>query len=171
MTYTLRTATTTDAALIADISRQTFYDTFVADNKPEDMEKFLAEQFTREALMMEVGLAENHFVLALDGEQVAGYLKLRTGRKQEGIDGSSLEIARIYVTKPYIGKGVGKVLMQSGLDEAARRGLSTVWLGVWEHNHHAINFYKAWGFEKFGVCDFILGNDLQHDWLMKRSVG
>ncbi|RYZ48514.1 MAG: hypothetical protein EOO14_21995, partial [Chitinophagaceae bacterium] len=55
MNITLRYATTEDAALVADISRQTFYDTFAADNTPENMDKFLSEQFTRGKLMLEVG--------------------------------------------------------------------------------------------------------------------
>ena len=40
-----------DAELIADISRQTFYDTFAEHNTKEDMDKFMSEQFTRGRLM------------------------------------------------------------------------------------------------------------------------
>src|SRR5687768_8275887 len=82
MTCTLRTASAADAALIADISRQTFSETFAADNKPEDMKLFLDEQFTRGRLMLEVGRPEHHFILAYVGEDVAGYVKLREGKKQ-----------------------------------------------------------------------------------------
>jgi ribosomal protein S18 acetylase RimI-like enzyme len=45
-----------------------------------------------------------------------------------------------------------------------------VWLGVWEKNARAIRFYTAWGFEKVGEQDFRLGNDLQRDWIMQKSL-
>jgi ribosomal protein S18 acetylase RimI-like enzyme len=41
---------------------------------------------------------------------------------------------------------------------------------VWEHNQRAIDFYTRWGFEKFGDIDFLLGNDLQNDWMMQRPL-
>jgi ribosomal protein S18 acetylase RimI-like enzyme len=45
-----------------------------------------------------------------------------------------------------------------------------IWLGVWEHNHQAIKFYTTWGFEKFGDHLFLLGDDPQTDWLMKKEL-
>ena len=171
MNFTLRYATREDAALVADISRQTFYDTFAADNTPENMEKFLTEQFTKGKLMLEVGSPENTFLLAYDKDAVAGYLKLRDGKKLAALQGlSAMEIARLYVVKDYIGKGVGKLLMQTAINIAKQNEKEVVWLGVWEHNQRAIAFYTAWGFQKFDEVDFLLGDDIQRDWLMKRDV-
>src|SRR5947209_6586904 len=96
MNLTVRYATTDDAALIADLSRQTFYDTFAADNTKEDMDKFLSEQFTRSALLMEPGMREHTFLLAYDGEEPAGYAKLRDGKKPFVLSQPSIEIARLY---------------------------------------------------------------------------
>jgi hypothetical protein len=42
MDFHVRYATKEDAVLIADISRQTFYDTFAADNTEANMAKFLS---------------------------------------------------------------------------------------------------------------------------------
>ena len=69
-----------------------------------------------------------------------------------------------------IGKGVGSALMNKCIDIAREKDYHTVWLGVWEHNHRAIEFYTRWGFEKFAEHDFILGNDVQKDWLMKKDI-
>lgn len=170
MNLSIRTANYQDAALIADISRQTFYDTFAADNTAEDMEKFLSEQFTRDALMMEVGLKEHLFLLAVDGDTIAGYVKLKDGKRPAKIKVAAIEIARLYVVKEFIGKGVGKLLMQYCIDEAQRKGKNTIWLCVWERNQRAIDFYTAWGFEKFDECQFILGDDVQLDWMMKKDL-
>lgn len=168
---TIRAATKKDAELIADISRQTFYETFAAHNTKQDMDKFMSIQFAKEKLIAELSDPENIFFLAFGEDQVAGYLKLRDGQNPEQLqDFAAIEIVRIYSVTSMIGKGVGKLLMQTSIDEAIKRNKEVLWLGVWEKNQRAIEFYTKWGFEKFGEHDFILGNDIQTDWLMKKTI-
>lgn len=168
MSITIREATTADAEQIADLSRQTFYETFAPHNKAADMEKFMTEQFTREALMAEVNAPGNTFFLALDNDETVGYARLREQEKDKLA--SAIEIARLYAVTESIGKGVGKALMQACIDFARVQGKKTIWLGVWEKNERAIQFYTAWGFEKVGEHDFLLGNDLQRDWIMEKPL-
>jgi diamine N-acetyltransferase len=164
-------AGTEDAGLIADLSRQTFYDTFASQNTPADMDKFMNEQFTKEALMIEVGNEENIFLLASVDNEIAGYVKLRDGKTRPEFENiSSIEIARIYAVSKKIGKGIGSAMMQECIAIAKKKNKEVIWLGVWKENKMAIDFYKRWGFEIFGEQDFLLGNDWQKDWLMKRIV-
>lgn len=172
MEIRLRYATKEDAALIADISHETFYETFIAQNRPEDMEKFLREQFTKGRLMLEVGAAENTFLLAYHKEELAGYVKLRDGKVPLALPGlRALELARLYARSGFIGTGVGKTLMQASIDMAIEKDKEALWLGVWEKNLRAIEFYTRWGFEKFDETDFLLGDDVQRDWLMVKKLG
>nr|WP_228115767.1 hypothetical protein [Sphingobacterium faecium] len=53
---------------------------------------------------------------------------------------------------------------------AIKRKSKYVWLGVWEENPRAINFYKKNGFEEFDKHVFILGDDEQTDILMKKIL-
>jgi ribosomal protein S18 acetylase RimI-like enzyme len=69
-----------------------------------------------------------------------------------------------------IGKGVGKKLMQTSHEVAEQRKKQILWLAVWKENQRAIDFYEHWGFEIFGEQDFLLGDDLQKDWLMKKAI-
>ena len=171
MNVLLREATEADAALIADMSRQTFYDTFAHQNSKEDMDHFLSKQFTREALMQEVGAKGNTFFLAYVDEQPAGYLRLRDGEAPLSAGGgTAIEIARLYATKEMVGKGVGKALMERAIKYAVENGKEIIWLGVWEKNSRAIAFYHQWGFQKFSEHDFVLGTDVQRDWLMKKHL-
>ena len=167
----IREATIEDARLIADISHQSFYETFAAHNSKEDMDKFLKQQFTKGKLIMEVGNKENIFFLAYDDGEIAGYVKIRDERVPLSMGNvNALEIARIYAMKNHIGKGVGSLLMQSCIGIAKQRNKEWLWLGVWEKNERAIDFYAKWGFEKFDETDFLLGDDLQRDWLMKKRL-
>ncbi|WP_166437282.1 GNAT family N-acetyltransferase [Niastella caeni] len=167
----IKEATTADAALIADLSRQTFYDAFAAENTAADMDKFLNERFTRQKLMEEVGAAGNTFLLAYDGDEVVGYARMReTASPILTEEGPAIELARLYAVQKSIGKGVGKALMQHCVNFAQQRGARIIWLGVWENNQRAIAFYTKWGFEKFSEHVFMLGNDAQTDWLMKKML-
>jgi ribosomal protein S18 acetylase RimI-like enzyme len=167
----IRPATETDAELIADISRQTFYDSFVEYNTKENMDKFMNEQFTREKLIEEITQPWHAFFLAFLNDEPVGYVKLRDSSVPLKLHGQScLEIARIYSVQKTIGRGVGKKLMQTCHDIAKQKGKKILWLGVWEANQRAIDFYTKWGFEKFGDQKFVLGDDIQTDWLMKKSI-
>jgi diamine N-acetyltransferase len=171
MSVIIRFAGKEDAELIADLSRRTFYDSFGSQNTQEDMGKFMNEQFTKDALIKEVGAEGNIFLLACINEKPAGYVRMREGEmRPEFQNKSSIEIARIYALQHSIGKGIGSALMQRCMDIAKERHREIIWLGVWEHNQRAINFYSKWGFEKFGEHDFVLGNDVQTDWLMKKDL-
>jgi ribosomal protein S18 acetylase RimI-like enzyme len=168
---TIRIATKENAELIADMSRQTFYETFAADNTKEDMDKFMNEQFTKEMIMQEVGAENNIFLLAYDTEHPVGYARIRENNNPPSLGTSNaIEIARIYTATNLIGKGIGKALMQKCIEIAKAGNRQFVWLGVWEKNQRAIEFYKKWGFEKFSEHDFMLGNDVQKDWLMKKNI-
>ncbi|MEP7377472.1 MAG: GNAT family N-acetyltransferase [Chitinophagaceae bacterium] len=168
---TVRIAELKDAELIAEMSRQTFYDSFAKENTKENMDKFMNEKFTKESLMKEVGAERNIFLLAYEDDEPVGYVRMRENNipPELGTD-KAIEIARIYAVQTTIGKGVGRILMQKCIDIAREKKHHTIWLGVWEHNQRAIDFYTRWGFEKFASHEFILGNDVQNDWLMKREV-
>lgn len=166
MQINIRQATPADAALLADLSRQTFVETFAADNKPQDMELFMQTQFTRAALVAEASAPDALFFLAYAGGEVAGYLRLQLNESKP----AELEIARLYAATAFIGKGIGKALMQHALAHAQHLHKACVWLGVWEKNTRAINFYTAWGFEKVGEHNFCVGNDVQRDWIMQKKL-
>ncbi len=168
MNLIIKEASIDDAELIADMSRETFYETFIADNSKEDMDKFMTEQFTREALIQEVGATGNIFFLAYVDDKPAGYARLRNKESHELPN--SIEIARLYAATNMIGKGVGKALMEACIATATRLNKKLIWLGVWEKNERAIRFYLKFGFEKFSEHDFLLGNDLQRDWMMKKEL-
>jgi ribosomal protein S18 acetylase RimI-like enzyme len=168
--FTTRLATLDDVDTLVKISVKTFRETFAEANTKEDMKLYVAKAFSRDQLIKELNDPASTFLLALDGETVVGYAKLRAGENPHELHGErGIEIERIYTLRDYLGKSVGKLLMQTCLDLATERGYHLVWLGVWEYNPRAIAFYEKWGFKKFGSHPFLLGNDLQTDLLMKRN--
>lgn len=153
---------------LKQISIKTFTETFADTNTEDDLSKYLDSSFNDEKLRSEIEEEGSTFYLAQIGSEVAGYLKINRDEAQTEIqDPKALEIERIYVAKKYQGEGVGRLLFQKGLDIAKANNLVFVWLGVWEHNQKAIDFYKKNGFVAFDKHIFKLGDDVQTDILMK----
>lgn len=164
----IKEATQEDGQLIARLSRQTFAETFAADNTPEDMQLFFELQFSEASLIKEVGLPQHRFFVAYKNEEAAGYLKLTLVSHEAVPD--SIEISRLYATQQMVGKGIGAALMQQAINTANEMGRKALWLGVWEHNRRALQFYNRWGFVPFAEHPFLLGTDLQRDLLLKKML-
>jgi diamine N-acetyltransferase len=167
---TIRPASLKDAQLLAELSAKTFYETFASFNTEEDIKSYIGENFNTGQVTAELQESDTTYLLAQQDGSVVGYAKLRKRVQYDLTKENTIEIERIYSSKEYLGKGVGKRLMEACLNLAAQSGHKVIWLGVWEHNPRAISFYKKWGFEEFGSHPFVLGNDIQTDLLMKKNL-
>lgn len=153
------------------IGRQTFHETFSAENTEENMTKYLEGGFSIEKLTAELKDKNSEFYFATLDNNVIGYLKLNFGQSQtEFQDDNALEIERIYVSKEFHGKSVGQLLYNKAIEIARQKKADYVWLGVWEENTRAKNFYKKNGFVEFDKHVFKLGNDEQTDIMMKLKL-
>lgn len=145
------------------ISQQTFKETFADFNTTEDMELYLSTDMSQQALENEIRNLNSHFYFAYLNEILAGYLKLTDSEKDH-----DLEIERIYVSQSFQGKKIGLEIMNFALSHAKKMNFSKIWLGVWEHNQKAIDFYLKLGFQFTGEKQFILGKDVQRDLIMEK---
>ena len=158
-------------ALLSELGRKTFYDAFAEQNTPEDLALYLESSFSEEKQTEELKNPNVIFLIAENDGIPIGFVKLNTYNTIERITSTQpIEIERIYAVKEYIGKGVGAELMKRSIQEAKERGFDCLWLGVWEKNPRAIKFYEKWGFKKVSTHTFLLGNDLQNDFIMELSL-
>lgn len=157
-----------DIKELQEVGRITFYETFSAGNTEENMKKYLEEGFSIEKLTTELSDPNSEFYFATRDNKVIGYLKLNVGQSQTELkDDGALEIERIYVLKEFHGEKVGQKLYDKAMEVARQKNVDYVWLGVWEENRRAINFYKKNGFDEFDRHIFKLGDDEQTDIMMK----
>ncbi|MBZ5856935.1 GNAT family N-acetyltransferase [Flavihumibacter profundi] len=167
----LKKVTPIDISQLQKISKKTFYETFSPGNTEENMAKYLDESFSIEKLTSELNDNNAEFYFATLGNDVIGYLKLNSGQSQTELkDGKGLEIERIYVLKEFHGKNIGQILYEKAIQVAKQSNADYIWLGVWEENKRAINFYKKNGFNEFDKHIFKLGNDEQTDIMMKLQL-
>jgi GNAT superfamily N-acetyltransferase len=167
----IRCATSADNQLLAKIGAETFHDSFAADNTPENMVAYLATAFGPEIQRAELADPDSHFFIAEVASETAGFAQVKFGAAPAEVAGRQpMEIVRIYARKAWIGQKVGAALMTRCLEEARAAGCDVIWLGVWEKNLRAINFYAKWGFTEVGAHIFQLGDDPQRDILLVRPV-
>jgi ribosomal protein S18 acetylase RimI-like enzyme len=168
---TIRRANPVDAGLLVELGARTFSETFAADNSPEDMAAYMSSAFNPAQQTAELGDPAATFFIAEVGGVAAGYAMLRAGEPAEGVEGTKpVELVRLYVSREWLGRGVGEALMRACVDEARRAGHETIWLGVWERNGRAQAFYRKWNFRAVGEHVFQLGSDPQTDILMERAL-
>ncbi len=167
----IRRATERDADLLAELGATTFYESFAAQNTPENMTAYLAATFGPERQRAELADPRNTFFIAENDGVAIGYAQLRTGKTPACVsDPKAVELVRLYVSATFQGSGVGGKLMDACLTEARHSGYQTIWLGVWQQNTRAQAFYDRWNFSIVGEHAFQLGDDRQMDWIMERSL-
>jgi transcription antitermination factor nusB len=168
----IRQLTLADLDQLQSISRTTFHETFAADNSEADMAHYLEHNLSASRLAQELVNPESRFYFAEDDDgNVLGYLKTNTGAAQsEPQDPQALEIERIYVLSAHHGQGVGTALYRQARHDAEQQGAPYLWLGVWEHNRSALQFYQKHDFTAFASHTFTLGSDAQTDILMKLDL-
>jgi hypothetical protein len=171
MSVFIREAKTEDAETIGKVAAQTFTETFEWYNTAENMRDYNESHFATHQILAEIEDANSIMYVALVGDKIIGYAKLKSSETPEELGKlSSIEIERLYVKKEFHDKKVGLALMNTCLEKAKEKNVDVIWLGVWEQNPKAINFYTKVGFEKFGQHIFQLGDDAQIDYLMRMDL-
>ena len=102
---------------------------------------------------------------------LVGYFKMNENEAQaEPFGDNALELSRIYVLSPFQGQQLGQQILMEIIDIARRKQKTKLWLGVWERNLKAIQFYERHRFKKFDTHSFYIGTDKQTDWLMRLDL-
>jgi diamine N-acetyltransferase len=167
----VRVASRKDNVLLAELGARTFFDAFAEENDPDDMAAYLAEAFGPDIQAAELSEPGTTFLLAETAGTAVGYARLRRHPVPEAIPGTRrIELARLYADREWIGRGVGRALVEAALGIAMAERCDVIWLSTWDRNERGIAFYRRWGFEVVGEGDFLVGTDLQHDLLFARAV-
>jgi diamine N-acetyltransferase len=167
----IKKATISDLEIIQEISIKTFTETFATVNTPENMANYVRDNFNLKQLTSEISNPNSQFHLAFLGSETIGYLKINFGDTQTEIHRhQAMEIHRIYVLKEFHGKKAGQLLLDEAIKIGQQTGVDSIWLGVWEENLRALQFYSKNGFIEFDKHSFILGDEQQTDLLMQLEI-
>jgi ribosomal protein S18 acetylase RimI-like enzyme len=177
MTFAIRTATDADAIALAEVAAVTFPLACPPHTTQEAKSSFIAsvlspQRFTEYAADRRRRL----FVAEDETGAIVGYAMLNLGEPTDDDVRAAVtvrptaELSKCYVLPGHHGEGVAARLMEASLAAAVDAGAAGVWLGVNEENARAQRFYGKHGFERVGAKRFLIGDRLEHDWVMERAL-
>ncbi len=154
----IRPATPDDVSSLAAISLEVWLNTYVRDGVNAFFADYALAEFTA---------ARFRDILARDTESIwvsenkvgiDGFLRMSSNSPAPTDPSSDLEIATLYVQPRHHGRGVGKRLLETGLQFCRDTGRTSTWLAVNAENERATAFYLANGFETVGQTHFRIGD-------------
>jgi diamine N-acetyltransferase len=160
-----------DAPILSGTAKKTFYDTFVGTCTPADMEHFLNYYYAVKVILAELENENYHYYFAKQNDEIVGYLLFEENNEEFKEYKKAIELRRFYVLNDYLGKGVAPIMMNHFLNYAAKNEYEIAFLGVWEYNYRAKNFYKKYGFvltERIHI--FPVGDTVQIDKYMIKNI-
>lgn len=147
----IRRAIIGDIKAISEISIKTYVDAFGHTFTPEELEERLDK---RSISFYNEVFDKDTILLAEEDGQIVGYIQYgNVTFKFEGVSNDDQEIQRLYVLESYQGKGIGKALMDTALQDPRLKNAPKIYLDVWDENAGALKLYKSYSFEEVGKMD------------------
>jgi diamine N-acetyltransferase len=170
--FSVRFAAASDALLLTQLGAHLFAQALGAVNRQQDLDAYLSAAFSVEREAESLADPKRAAWIAEDATRASiGYAILRRGTTADGVMAERpAEIQRIYTDQAWHGRGVGDALMRACVEQARAWRCDVLWLGVWEKNPRGIAFYEKQGFRRVGRQTFLLGSDVQHDFVMARTL-
>lgn len=166
--FQIRRAAASDNEALAALGAEVFRATFAHSCTEAQLQAFLDEAYTPEAIAKDIADSSKDVLVATDdgdGGRLLGFTYLTRGSSEPCVEHLErpVELQRLYIALGAHGRGLGRALSEAADGAARGQGFRTVWLGVWEHNHKAQAFYRKMGYQRIGEHVFDVGGDLQTD--------
>jgi len=167
----IRTATPADAQALSALACELFPLGCPADTNPDDIAHYRATALTPAAFAAHLADPAITILLACDEATslpIAYTLIARSANPPEAVSAATHELRKFYLHPAHHGTGLAQSLMTAALALASSPG-DAFWLSVFSQNPRAIAFYQRSGFRIVGSQHFLVGTDLQQDYLMQRA--
>lgn len=163
----IKQANVNDVAALCQLAADTFYETFRPYNTEEDIQAYIKKAYAEEVISQQLANTQQYyFAIAYVNEEPVGYIKLIFNQTHPKLTGKVAELEKIYVLKSHWDTKTGAALMQYAIEVCKQHEFEKLYLGVWQENERAVNFYRKFGFDVFDNRQFQLGNRLCEDYMM-----
>ena len=137
-----RTIKKRDVAEIQSVARKAWVHTYRETVPLTLINRFLSERYSDssfEKVFQSIAKDSSQFNLAVDGQKIIGYANVRRGHR-------GWELYRIYLLPEYIGKGIGRRLLNLGERFFRKKNARKYYVYVYSRNKKALDFYSRNGF-------------------------
>jgi ribosomal protein S18 acetylase RimI-like enzyme len=153
----LRPARPEDAASLAALSIEVWVGTYLRQGVNDLFASYIFSELTPERFLSLQQQPRETVIVSQNVEGIDGFIRISEGPMPPAGTGSAVEIATLYVQPRHHGRGLGRALLQAGLQRCAELGAEAPWLATNAQNTAAIAFYQRMGFEISGQTHFRIG--------------
>ena len=156
----VRPITESDAPNIRAVALEAWQYTYRTIFDQQFIENFVNRNYAPErilSLFPRLQAGTMYFNVAEDESKIVGFCNV-------GIDGQVAELYRIYLLPDYIGRGLGRRLLERGEEFLQEHGINTYSCFVHKDNEIGKRFYVRSGFQR------IPDKDQDDEWYMEKKV-
>lgn len=147
--WRIQSADVSDAPGIAAAHVRSWFDAYSDLLPPEEFEARPLELRTQE-WRDRIGDSDFGVSAAFAGDEVVGFVAVKSAQPEDAASGASGELAYLYLVQEAWGQGLGRKLLEIGLDCLDRRAFTHAVLWVLRDNERARRFYEANGWRADG---------------------
>lgn len=154
-----------DIFIVNKLANDIWPDAFKDILEPEQIEYMLEWMYNVNTLTEQVQTGHLYYMITEDGVP-KGFIGLEPNFPDVG----TLRIHKLYVDTKSHGKGLGKALLEKGIEIGKEMDVATVNLTVNRYNK-AVDFYKSQGFKIVEEVDINIGKGyFMNDYIMVREL-
>lgn len=178
MNVTFARVRASEASRLSEFAKDNFDKTYGPLCRAADVDAYMASELSPTSLLRVLTNPTSWVFAAVVDDEWVGYAQVQLAPLPEDVislqtpslSTTPMELSRFYVVRKCHGTDVAQQMLGIVLAHAELQGSETLWLSVWQENARAIAFYKKWGFSAIGATKFLMGEDLQDDFIMERAV-
>ena len=134
---------------------------------PDQIKYMMNWMYSDESLKEQMEVKNHHYFLAKENDKFLGYMSIEHNCENSG----KTKIHKIYILPDVQKKGIGKLLLDTAINETKKQNGSAIFLNVNKYNDNAIGFYKKTNFflAKEEVID--IGNGfIMDDYVFEKEI-
>lgn len=164
-----------DLTELADVAAATFPLACPPSSPAADIAAFIAANLTEECFARFLADPNRAVFIARQGP-ILGYTMLIRGEPADHDVARAVparpavELSKMYALPRAHGTGAASALMTAAVDFAVADHARCVWLGVNQENQRAQRFYAKHGYTVSGTKTFVLGDRIEHDYVLVRTL-
>jgi diamine N-acetyltransferase len=149
---TYRVAAGSDASCLSVLATQVFLDTYATRGIRPAIAREVRQYLSEEAFAEILFDPRRGILVAELSDHLLGFAQLTHGQTHPLLppEARATELSRLYVQRPFLGKGLGKELLARAETLAAEEGADLLWLSAWTGNTAALRFYEGRGYQDVG---------------------
>jgi GNAT superfamily N-acetyltransferase len=166
-----RPAEAHDALCLGVLGTQVFLDTYATGGIRPSLAREARTHFSTDAMQRLFDTPDAEVLLAECKNHLVGFAQLSHGQRHALVAAHSpVELARLYVQRPFTGCGVGRALLRRAQAHVAAKGADVMWLTAWVGNARALAFYAREGYSEQGVTSYEFEGEAYENRLFARQL-